>query len=158
MRVPGAYVPVGRVSVCVPACPRVQICAYVNAVVCASLCVNVRAQWCPALCASWVGMSVSVIRQPKWTACTQEHCGSVCVSQCDCVARRARQHCRRREGQLKLPPSTCLTPTPAALLITCNTGSGPRGALAPATFGKERGAPRAGRDEGGLYWEAVDPE
>ena len=79
--------------------------------------------------------------EPKWTTRACE-CRAVTVLVCVChsvtvCGLEGLAVLQEVTGQSKLLASTSLTPTPAALLVTCGMGSGPRGLLVPATFGKE---------------------
>lgn len=79
--------------------------------------------------------------EPEWTvrAC-ERHAVAVRVCVCHSVTVCGLEGLavlQEVKGQSKPLASTSLTPTPAALLVTCGMGSGPRGLLVPATFGKE---------------------
>lgn len=84
---------------------------------------------------------MSVFWEPEWTVRARErHAVAVPVCVCHSVTVYGLEGLavlQEVKGQSKLLASTSLTPTPAALLVTCGMGSGPRGLLVPATFGKE---------------------
>ena len=84
---------------------------------------------------------MSMFWEPKWTTRACE-CRAVTVLVCVChsvtvCGLEGLAVLKEVKGQSKLLASTSLTPTPAALLVTCGMGSGPRGLLVPATCGKE---------------------